>query len=155
MPPLPAASRKTSRNHMVGLQSAEDFCSLSSKCKTIRPGTVKGPKIDPERDQKANATTETKFTLLPYRTCILYYFLFLFFCYYFIFYFYFFHLVFIVLFVWFQYLNGFLCSPFHIAFWFLFLHLYSNNTLLLVFYFLFFLFRSYISCHIIVVPIPT
>ncbi|KAF6078063.1 hypothetical protein HJG60_008997 [Phyllostomus discolor] len=47
-------------------------------------------------------------------------------------------------------------SPFHITSQFFFhFTLIPNNPLLLVFYFLFFLFRLYIFHHIIVIPNPT
>ena len=51
----------------------------------------------------------------------------------------------------------FFSSPFHIAFKFFFCHFIRtpNKTLLLVFYFLFFLVILYISYHTIVIPNPT
>ena len=53
-PPLPATSKKTSRIHL-GSKSDGGVFFFPSKCKTIRPGAVKGSKTDPKRDQKANA----------------------------------------------------------------------------------------------------
>ena len=65
IPPLPATPSKIHRIRLVGSKSAGSrvfvvvvvvvVVVFSSKCKTIRPGTVKGSKTDPKRDQKANA----------------------------------------------------------------------------------------------------
>ena len=61
IPPLPATPSKIHRIRLVGSKSAGGrvfvvvvVVAFSSKCKTIRPGTVKGSKTDPKRDQKAN-----------------------------------------------------------------------------------------------------
>ena len=129
-------------------------------CKTKRPGAVKTPKTDPEGSQKAKSNIETNFTSLPFRTSFFLFlscFVFIFLIIFIFFYFSYFHSLFfgfvslIALFDWFSLLSPSYCILiFHLS-----LHLYSNNTLILIFYFLFFLFRLYISNHIIVIPNPT
>ena len=108
-------------------------------------------------------TAETKFTLLSYRTGILfftfrfYFFILLWFYYnYFILLFSSFHLLFfffclISMFDWFSLFSLSYCTLISLPS----LYSYSNNTLPLIFYFLFFLFRSYIPFHINVFTIPT
>ena len=90
----------------------------SSKCKTIRPGSVKGSKTGPERDQKANNKNweNIHFAILQNLQLIIIYLYFsviifiIFlnlssFC-----------VVFFVFIVRFHCLTGFLCPPFHISF---------------------------------------
>ena len=59
-PPLPVASRKTSRTCSMGLKSAEGLFFFLSfpffflpPSETIRPGVVKGPETDSKREHKA------------------------------------------------------------------------------------------------------
>ena len=165
-PSLPAAVRKTSRTPLAGLKSAGVSFFLSPRPqvrdnKTWDYERTKEPKMDPESDQKANASweTETNFTLLSYRTCILLLLLLLFSLFLFLLFYDFLFLFFLFSFLHFICLIALLdCFSLFslsqcILIFLLSLHLYSNNTLLLVFYFLFFLFTSYISCHIIVIPV--
>ena len=57
-PALPAASMKINRILMAALKSAGGYYFLPppfvSPSETIRPGAVKGPETDPEREHKAN-----------------------------------------------------------------------------------------------------
>ena len=101
-------------------------------------------------------TTETKFILLSYRICILFFTFLLLLLFIIILFLFVFLLFSFLCFVWFHCLTG---SLFSLSYCILvslpLFHLYSKNTLLFIFCSLFFTFRSYISCYITVVPSPT
>ena len=134
------------------------FSLFSSKCKRVRPVAIKGSKTYTGKNQKAKANNRQKSLCYPTELAFydLFYFSFIIIItFYFLFYFS--SLVQFTLFYLFDFIVWF--SLFFFSYSILIslssLHLYSHNTLLFFFYFLFFLFRSYASCHIIEVPIPT
>ena len=76
--PSPAVARKTNRTHLAYWKSAGDFfiIIIFPPSEAIRPGTVKGLETEPKRHYKANPNnweTETNFTLLFHRTCMLFF----------------------------------------------------------------------------------
>ena len=123
---------------------------------------MKGPETDRKGEHKANPIeTETSVTLLYHRAgillfmCIIIFFIIFTFILLVLLNFSSLCLVFLILFLclvalfdWFS-----LFSLYCILIFLLSLHLCTNNTLLLIGCFLFWLSKSYISCHIIVVPV--
>ena len=124
-----------------------------SKCKKIRPGALRGPKIDPEWSQKLNTNSWINFTLLSFITFILFYLLLFLFLYFLIFIFYVSscHLGFFFCFGLFDFIVWlfFFILPFilHSHFFFLSHHLYSTNFswVLIIHY--------HRTSHIICIPI--
>ena len=157
------ASRKTSRTRWTSLKSVGGLVLFFflPPTETTRCGVTKGPETDQKEEHKANPPNIEKLRKMSlccpielafYCLCVLLSFH----------YFYHFYFISILLFLFLMFSFPCFISLFNCIVWFslfslycilIFLlshHLWSKNTLLLIVYFLFWLSKSCISCHIIV-----